>query len=613
MAHLVLAIDPNPSRRQRFLEAAIAKLSSWNDLLIKRLEFGDVALAWACGRQAPSSQHADEDGFGLLLGNAIDDNGNWLDASQISAIWRQGAAPYPIFDGYFLSLCYAQTHGLALSVDPLGMFPMYHAKCGSALLAGTSAELFDAHPDFHVSLDLQGLAGILLTNGLVANRTLLAGVRRLPEGCHLCWNHTSGWRELPTYRLPTCVEPQHLGGQELGEFIDGEIRRALHRHRPPQGKTVLMLSGGMDSRLMAGYLKAEGLNDTAITLGRSEDYEVRAATEVAAALSWRLQRERREPDAIEFLDAARQAARWEHLSGGFGAMGSAYAKQLVGTQAPFYWSGYVMDETLGGFAAHYARDRQTDKWSFETFLQRLARWGLPAKRVSSLLQTADSPQIVSDVIEQLRANYERPGELPWQQSYRMKLGSRVRYHIGGAIHRLSFHSWPLLPILDRRVNELLFQLSPDLSNQRQLELMLLKTRFPELARIPLDTNSFQFSALQAKGGTEVPQLVRMGASLLRRMRQAYWLLLRRRDPRRYVRYFDINSSLWQEIRRAAEPHREDLETWLVRAEMDKLLPSPEARIKSGSPFSKGACKRTLLGLMLWKMQQTETRSVARAA
>ncbi len=613
MAHFVLTIDPNPSRRQRFLEAAIAKLSGCNDLLVKSLELGDVALAWAYGHQAPSNQHADENGFGLLLGNAIDENGTWLDASQISDLWRQEAPQCPIFDGYFLSLCYSRMHGLALSVDPLGIFPMYHTQCGSALLAGTSAELFAAHPDFETSVDLPGLAGILLTNGLVANRALLAGVRRLPEGCHLFWNRTPDWREVQTYRLPTRNETQHLGGQELGAFIDGEIRRALHRHRPPQGKTLLMLSGGLDSRLMAGYLKAEELNDVAITLGRSDDYEVRAATEVATALSWRLEREPREPDPSEFLEAARQVARWEHLSSGFGALGSPSTKQWIGAQAPFYWSGYVMDETLGGVAAHYARDAKTDQWSFETFRHKVEKWGLPAERVSRLLQTADSSQIVSDVIEQLRADYERPDELPWQRSYRMKISSRFRYHIGAVIHRMSFYSWPLLPVLDRRLNELLFNLNPNLLNQRRLELMLLKTQFPELGRIPLDTNSFQFSALRAKHGPESPRLARIGTSFLRRMRQAYWLLLRRRDPRRYVRYFDINSSLWQDIRRAAEPHRKDLETWLVRAEMDKILPPPEMRTKSGSPFTKGACKRTLLGLMLWKMQQVDTGSVARAA
>ena len=75
---------------------------------------------------------------------------------------------------------------------------------------------------------------------------------------------------------------------------------------------------------------------------------------------------------------------------------------------------------------------------------------------------------------------------------RMRLHYRVRCHISAVLHRLSMHSWPLLPLIDRKLLDAVFNVNSQFVHDRQFEYALLDLRFPELTRFALDTNSFRF-------------------------------------------------------------------------------------------------------------------------
>ena len=184
---------------------------------------------------------------------------------------------------------------------------------------------------------------------------------------------------METFQLRADESCRHASFDELREHVDDEIRRAIHRHRPPQARTSLLLSGGLDSRLMAGYLSDEGVAYSPLAWGRASDFEVQAATEVAASLGLPLTRELREPEEAEFVEAARMTARWEHLSGGFGGLEAWPKDGIITDTSPFFWSGFAMDEVLGGFAAGSGRDSKTKTWGFECFLRKLNRWGVPQR------------------------------------------------------------------------------------------------------------------------------------------------------------------------------------------------------------------------------------------
>jgi asparagine synthase (glutamine-hydrolysing) len=599
MANLVLTIDPEPRRRQQFLRAARQRITPVSGLQVRQAEVGDLVAVWAHSPAAPQSCSEGLNGFGLLLGYAIDDDGRHLDAGRILVQWAD-TAQLPAFDGYFLAVAYQPEIGLTLLGDPLGLVPLYHGQPGDVLVAGSSPELCAAHPSIAVSLDLPGLAGILLANGLLADRPLTSGVKRLAVGHRLEWTPAAGAREVEVYRFEPAESYRHAPPDEVRRHVDEEIRRAIRRHRPPQGPTALLLSGGLDSRLMAGYLSAEDVDYVPLTWGCPEDFEVQAAARTAASLGLSLVQEPREPTEAEFLHAARTVARWEQLAGGFGSLEAWPDGEIVAQTAPCFWSGFTVDEVLGGFAATSGRNPKTNAWSFDFFWNELNRWALPPATLKRLLRIADGDTLLDELISACRRDYERQDWSVAQQAFRAEMGSRVRFHIGAVLHRLSFRSWPLLPLLDRRFLRVLFNLEPEIVLHRRLEFELLESRFPRLAAIPFDTNSFRFSALRAKKGDRRGTWGARAADwLMYRARRWYWRHWRRAEPRRYFRMYDLNAPCWQAVRTAAEPYRGLTHEWLDRAALDRLLPPPGVAVRDRDPFADGAPRRALLGLLLW--------------
>lgn len=142
-------------------------------------------MVWAWGDQAPVGFSENSHGCSLLLGYALDHRDRKLNAGLLLKEWTDQISDRHAWDGYFASLRYSESVGLAVDVDPLGLFPMFVHQQNGAFIVGTSGALFEAHPRFQSQLDPVGLAGILLTNGLVNERTMLKDVRQLRAGCRL--------------------------------------------------------------------------------------------------------------------------------------------------------------------------------------------------------------------------------------------------------------------------------------------------------------------------------------------------------------------------------------------------------------------------------------------
>ena len=604
MADLVLALEPDPDLRERFLREARRRAAPFPGLEVRETVVGNLAAVWAFGAQAPRAESRSGDALGLLLGYAMDEDGRHMSADDFVRQRHPESALLPVCDGFFLAVAYSVVGGLAISVDPLGFFPLFHADCAGSPVIATAPGLFAAHPRFEGGLDLRGLAGILLTNGLVAGRGLSKGVHRLAAGHQLLCPTGGPAREVEAYRLAVDRASFAVDQAEALERAEAEFRRAVRRHRPPDASAVLMLSGGLDSRLMAACLDADGATRSAVCLGRTSDLEHRAASAVARRLGWDLHGEAQEPRPDAFLASTRRVVAYEELSGGLGALDFTLAGPTLASLSPWNWSGFVVEEIIGGFAYAYGRDPDTGQWSAHRFFTKINGWGLPPDRLASLLRPEDVADLVGEVKAAVCRRYDRPGESPAQGSFRMKLETRGRYHIGQFLHRLCFFSWPLLPALDRRLVHLAYNLPPETMLHRRIESDLLRRMSPGLSRVPFDTNSFHFEPDLFKGMKNVPRLLQAGVTLRFKAREWYWTRWRHAEPRRYYRYYDLDGPYWKAVRQAAEPDRRLLDSWMRREEVDRLLPPPDHPIPLRDRFAEGSIRRMLLGLMLWAGERT---------
>ena len=91
----------------------------------------------------------------------------------------------PALEGIHAALCHRADGSSIVGADLFGAMPIYYVCGEDYVVVGSSPDVFRWHPDFVAELDPAGLAGILLTNGLVGGRALLKGVRRLAAGALL--------------------------------------------------------------------------------------------------------------------------------------------------------------------------------------------------------------------------------------------------------------------------------------------------------------------------------------------------------------------------------------------------------------------------------------------
>lgn len=114
-----------------------------------------------------------------------------LDATGLCALWadsRSAQAP----DGFHAAMAHGVNRGLLVGTDPVGVFPVYYGSAGSAVLVGSSPELFTRHSLFREEFDPISPVSVLLTMHLVGGETLVQGVRRLAAGHLLSWNQGGG-------------------------------------------------------------------------------------------------------------------------------------------------------------------------------------------------------------------------------------------------------------------------------------------------------------------------------------------------------------------------------------------------------------------------------------
>ena len=200
--------------------------------------------------------------------------------------WVAGA------DGEFLLVAHdAGTGAVAILNDSLGQLPLVYRDGGGRLVAsrhlGVVARL-DGAPRF----DRMGLAQYLLFRYTLGGRTLVEGVRLLPPGSLL--RAGVGGCGVECRRLHV-----HDFSRAGGNGLDGEgnarevarlLRAASARRADSDGRNVVLLSGGLDSRMVSAALLASGARAGAATYEEPGKADARYAARVAAALGleWRL-------------------------------------------------------------------------------------------------------------------------------------------------------------------------------------------------------------------------------------------------------------------------------------------------------------------------------------
>lgn len=600
MANFVVCVDPDAERRRAFLAKAEKGVHLLPGLVGGTCVSGDFCAAWAAGRHAPVSASSGPEGAHLVLGLAFHVSAERsLDAHGLAALWREVPVTIPPpLDGYHAAVSWRADAGrLVIGTDLLGVYPLYVWSDREVTLAGSSAALFRHHPAFRTELDPEGLAGILLTMVSFDGRTLMKGVRRPEPGRLVVRERGGAVGEHAQYRIALSDELHGLPFTALADRLDAAMQEAVSRHVTRDRPHLLLLSGGLDSRTIAGYLAA-GRHPAlqAGTFGRAGENEMRFARRVARRCGLA---HRRLPLARDRqAEWARHHARWTHLAQGFHSIEYWQATEALAEAAPRLANGYLLDAIAGGSHIDWAMDWRAGRMSDETFLARVHQRAFVPEGLKTLVRDALNRALVDDMAHRVREKLRSLAPSVAHRAWLFDLQHRQRFHTGSILWTHAFGGWPVAPALSRGLLHFAAAVPIAALAERALQRAVLQARFPDLAAIEFDRGTEDTSPLVSSLGFIVrqrlawrlrPVLTQLG------LRQRWW-------ARRYHAhgFYDINGEAWRTVRRAAAAPSDDADPFFACARLRDYLRAPEEALPVRDPITDGSGQKLVLGYLLWR-------------
>jgi asparagine synthase (glutamine-hydrolysing) len=437
-----------------------------------------------------------------------------------------------------------------------------------------------------------GLVSLLLTNTITHGEALWQDVRRLDHGHLLIDAPGQLPREIQHYTIPEgkyCAEYAQLSFDEQVALLEETLDRAISQQIEPNGNLTLMLSGGLDSRTLAGLLHRQQVTPQALTLGRRSDLEAACAATVARELGFTQHLIDISPK--QFPAYGQIVTQWEHLTGSFSFSSGWGLFSALHKLAPRVMAGYSLDLVLGGPVPDrlFLKPVPFDQF-FDCGVNRL---GFSPARLTQLLNPSVFGNAVQTSLEKLQFRYENYADTAFRRALRFKLHHRQRLYIGMNAWRLCFGAWPVLPFLNQQLLAVSASMPALTLDSRRAQKAMLCRAFPNLARLPLDRNSYSTAPLQANSLALFDPL------------SAQWRRLQKKlgfERRYYYRTFDINNIGWQILRRQIEPLRAYAGEFFEPDQFDAWVPPPGNRIRAQEPIGGVNGIRNLLGFLWWAEQ-----------
>lgn len=196
-----------------------------------------------------------------------------------SEIPRRG--PWEHWNGQFALAIYDRLRErLHLVTDRFGLRPVYYRRAPDGFAFGSRIESVLRLSRQPPALDDRGVASLLASGHHFGSATLFEGVHAVGPAMHLVVSHKE--HKPFTYWLPSYRADPAVRASELADRLANAIRRQS------TGKRVgLLLSGGLDSRVIASVASDAGARPCAFSYGRPDSMDVVYAGVVSRRLGLR--------------------------------------------------------------------------------------------------------------------------------------------------------------------------------------------------------------------------------------------------------------------------------------------------------------------------------------
>lgn len=375
---------------------------------------------------------------------------------------------------------------LVLFNDRLGLHPLYYAEVSGRLLFGSGVRALLADPGLSRTVDVVALHQFLIHDHVLDGRTFLESVQLLPQASVLTYR--DGAVAIHPYwqlRYPEHYEPRPE--EAYVEQLGHHLRQAIRRQRETARPSAMLLSGGLDSRLLLGLLCEEGGDVQTFTFGQPGCDDAVVAAEVAKAC--RTRHRFFELKADWLADMAEAAVR---STDGLGNIVNLHAMANVEAQsrhADVLYKGFLGDALLGFAVFRQMWGDYDDRARFEVHRG--------VHRANGVLnyEPADEPQLLTDAFRARAGDgaYQAYRDGMDRSGSRQLANQRLFFDLTQRVPRMTLNGVEVartravvrLPFSDNDLVDFALTVPPGFLFERYLPKAALVSLFPGLARIPI--------------------------------------------------------------------------------------------------------------------------------
>ncbi|WP_394142696.1 asparagine synthase (glutamine-hydrolyzing) [Burkholderia multivorans] len=164
---------------------------------------------------------------------------------------------------FALALWNRESRVLTLARDRIGEKPLYYGRIGDALVFASELKALRAYPGFDGEIDRDALCLYLRHSAVPAPHTIYRGIRKLPPGSWIQFEHAQDTPRIRTYwALEHAIDAGHhepfVGtAAEAVDRLDTVLRQAVARQMEADVPLGAFLSGGVDSSAIVALMQAQ--------------------------------------------------------------------------------------------------------------------------------------------------------------------------------------------------------------------------------------------------------------------------------------------------------------------------------------------------------------------
>jgi len=420
------------------------------------------------------------------------------DLQRVSELYQQGGvdALTRLSGGFAVVLWDPRAQELVVINDRFGLYPHYWAHTTAGFAVAPELKALLRMPSLTPRLDPVAIGEYVRFQQLLDDRTWFTGIKVLPPATVARFTPRDGRLRLePYWNWSRIGRRRRVKLPDAAADVDTLLDRAVRARLTSVTRPGVYLSGGLDSRMLLGYMPREP-RVVALTYGTETCRDVvlaRRLADVAGAAHqvfplkdghWVLQHAALHAALTEGMHG------WHHMHGmtTLDAARQSIDVNLTGWGGGSLLAGYQLRDGLHGSEPHAPDTEQSllDRL-YRSFCQRFTWPGLTDDEAGSVLDRCGGVPLDGLAHESMRQSLAKTALFP--EDRRADYYYNLQHDRRSTMSLVVFHRSAMevrCPYFDYELIDYVYALPPEVRLDPRLRRMTMAIRMRDLARVPYD-------------------------------------------------------------------------------------------------------------------------------